>query len=446
MAGFLWGAATSAHQIEGYNDRSDWWAWEAAGNIAGGVGSGAACDHWNRADADLSLASSLGLNSYRFSVEWAKIEPEQGRWNENAFRWYETLLDHCEAKGLLPMLTLHHFTLPKWVADRGGFTNPESITWFSRYVTRVLERLGPRVPLWCTFNEPMVLALGSYLGGFMPPAVKDPASVSRASVNMFQAHAAAYRALHTRISHRTGPWRDVSLQVGIAHNMLDFLPDRWWHPIERSLAYVVSDYYNRRWLKAITGSKQSFGLPGLVPRAPTRTRLAKPTADFIGVNYYTKAYLRWRPRDASEGSVSGVPLGVAFARRNEEQTDVGWSIHPEGFRRVLLQAASYGLPIYVTENGCADRNDRLRSRYLQLHLREVARLIAEGEKIRGYYYWSLLDNFEWKEGFGPRFGLVRVDYGTFEREPRKSADLYRRIIDAHQGGAPSLDILDRIAE
>lgn len=370
------------------------------------------------------------------------MEPEEGRFDEDALAWYDTLLGHCERNGLTPMLTLHHFTLPLWVAKRGGFANPESIAWFGRYVAQLLERFGSRVPLWCTFNEPMVLALGSYLGGFMPPAVRDPAAVSRASVNMFQAHANAYHALHTRVGDRVGPWRDVPLQVGIAHNMLDFLPDRWWHPLERTLAFVVGEFYNRRWLKAITGNKQSFGLPGLIPAAPTRTRLAKPTADFIGVNYYTKAYVRWRPRDASEGTVAGVPLGIAFARRNEPVTDVGWAIHPEGFRRVLLSALSFGLPVYITENGLADKDDRLRGRYLVAHLREIARLIGEGENIRGYFHWSLLDNFEWKEGFGPRFGLVKVNYETFSREPRASAQLYKRIIEAHGGSSvPDLGVL-----
>jgi beta-glucosidase len=387
------------------------------------------------------MAAALQLGSYRFSVEWAKVEPEEGVWNEAALGWYEKLLDHCEKNGLLPMLTLHHFTTPQWLAKKGGFANPESITYFSRYVKKVIERLGARVPLWCTFNEPMVLALGSYLGGFMPPAVQDPKSVSGASVNIFQAHANAYSTIHDQIGERKGLWRDHPLQVGIAHNMLDFLPDRWWHPLERSLAMVVGDYYNRRWLKAVTGKKQSFGLPGLIPAAPTRTRLAKPSADFIGVNYYTKAYVRWRPRDATSGAVSGFPLGIAFARRNEEQTDVGWAIHPSGFRKILLQAASFGLPLYVTENGIADRKDRWRGKYLLLHLKEIARLIAEGEDIRGYYHWSLMDNFEWKEGFGPRFGLFRVDYGNFEREARPSAQLYRRIIEAHHGGAPDTNVL-----
>jgi beta-glucosidase len=326
------------------------------------------------------------------------------------------------------------------MASRGGFADPGSVALFGRYVSKVIEHFGARIPLWCTFNEPMVLALGSYLAGFMPPAVQDPARVSRASVHMFQAHAAAYAAIH-KIETRSGPWAKEPLQVGIAQNMLDFLPDRWWHPLERLLAWVIRGYYNGSWLKAIMGRKQSFGLLGLIPAAPTRTRSRRPTADFIGVNYYTKAYVRWRPRDASEGSLSGFPIGVAFARRNERQTDVGWAIHPAGFRRVLLQALSCGLPVYITENGLADRKDELRESHIRLHLLEIARLIAEGEDIRGYYHWSLLDNFEWREGFSPRFGLIHIDYETFTRTPRSSALAYRDLVRAHSGRAPRADLL-----
>ncbi|MGZ3700768.1 MAG: glycoside hydrolase family 1 protein, partial [Bdellovibrionota bacterium] len=332
------------------------------------------------------------------------------------------------------------FTLPAWLAEKGGFSNPESVAHFTRYAEKIVERLGARIPLWCTFNEPMVLALGSYLGGFMPPAVQEPKLVSRACVHMFQAHAAAYALIH-RISGRSGPFAGEAIQVGIAHNMLDFMPDRWWHPLERGFAAIIRRYYNGAWLNAVTGRKQNFGLPGLIPAAPTRTRLRKPTADFIGVNYYTKAYIRWRPRDASEGSLKGFPIGIAFARRNEEQTDVGWAIHPEGFRKILLQAASYGLPVYVTENGLADKDDKLRARFLALHLKEIARLVEEGENIKGYFHWSLLDNFEWKEGFGPRFGLFRVDYATMEREARGSALFYGDIVRAHGGAAPKSELI-----
>jgi beta-glucosidase/6-phospho-beta-glucosidase/beta-galactosidase len=184
--------------------------------------------------------------------------------------------------------------------------------------------------------------------------------------------------------------------------------------------------------------------PAVVPEAQGRR-----TVDFIGVNYYTKAYVQWRPRDAAAEHLSEAPVGLAFARRKEAASDLGWAVHPEGFRRMLRFAGRYGLPLYVTENGVADRDDDLRPRYLLSHLAQVARAISEdGLDIRGYYHWSLLDNFEWIKGFWPRFGLYQVDYDTFERKPTRSAELYRRIIDAHreEGRKPSLEVLAGIVD
>ncbi|MGZ3692727.1 MAG: glycoside hydrolase family 1 protein [Bdellovibrionota bacterium] len=426
--------------MEGYNRDSDWWRWECSGHVAGGIGSGAATDHWNRFKEDLALAAGLGVNTYRFSLEWAKVEPQPEQWNEEAFAWYESLLDECERLGLMPMLTLHHFTLPDWVAQTGGFSNEKSVEYFVRFTRKVVDRMGARIPLWCTFNEPMVYAIGAFLGGFMPPAVQEPKLVSEASTNIFLAHAEAYSIIHS-ISERSGPWKDKPLAVGIAHNMLDFMPDRWWHPLEHILARFTRRFYNQSWLNAVTGKKQSFSALGLIPKSSRKLSVVHKTADFIGVNYYTKAYIRWRPRDALEGSVQNFPLGIAFARRNEEQSDVGWAFHPAGFRRILKEAGRCGLPLFVTENGLADKKDTLRAKYLVTHLKEIAKLIKEGLDIRGYYHWSLLDNFEWKEGFGPRFGLFNVDYSNFQRTERKSAGVYRDIIKAHNGNVPDQEKL-----
>ncbi len=430
--------------MEGHNSASDWWRWEHDGHIEGGVVSGAACDHWGRAASDLELAAGLGTNTYRFSVEWAKLEPEEGRWNEDAFYWYSELLDHCERLSLLPMLTLHHFTLPAWLAEKGGFSSPDSVPAFQRFVEKVVERFGARVPLWCTFNEPMVLLMGSYVGGFMPPALFAPELFSRACLNILRAHLQAYDFIHSHISERTGPWNEVPIQVGIANNMLDFLPDRWWHGLEQGFAWVIRRFYNRSWLDALSGKRQHFGVPFVLPAPPELPEArGRRSMDFIGVNYYTKAYVKWRPRDSSGESLKQLPLGVAFARRKEEQSDLGWAHHPQGFRSVIREAAAYGLPLYITENGLADREDSLRPAYLLSHLKEVAQARREGIDIRGYYYWSLLDNFEWVKGFGPRFGLFHVDYQSFARTARSSALLYKKVIAAHQGGVgPSREILE----
>lgn len=429
--------------MEGHNSASDWWRWEHDGHIEGGVVSGAACDHWSKAAADLELAAGLGTNSYRFSVEWAKLEPAEGEWCEEAFSWYDSLLGHCERLGLVPMLTLHHFTLPAWLADKGGFSSPESVPAFQRFVEKVAARLGMRVPLWCTFNEPMVLLMGSYVGGFMPPALFAPELFGRACENILRAHLLAYDHLHANLTERSGPWQGLPLQVGVANNMLDFLPDRWWHPMEQGLARVIRRFYNRAWLDALTGRRQHFGVPFVLPRARSVAEArGRKLIDFVGVNYYTKAYVKWRPRDSSAETLKQLPLGVSFARRTEPQSDLGWAVHPAGFRSVLREAGSYGLPIYITENGLADREDSLRPAYLLSHLREVAGALKDGIDVRGFYYWSLLDNFEWVKGFGPRFGLFHVDYQTLARSARPSAQLFKRVIAAHQGGIrPSREIL-----
>lgn len=427
--GFLWGAATSSHQIEGGNDKNDWWSWEKDGNIEGGVSSGIAVDHWNRYREDLALAAKLGLNSYRFSVEWSRVEPLEGQWDESALDWYADLVTECEKLGLVPMLTLHHFTLPKWLADQGGFTSARSPQRFLRYVEKVVERLGARIPLWCTLNEPVVLTLGAYLGRFMPPAEFSPVKVSHNLANLLRAHALAYDCIHKGVSQREGPFSEIPLQVGLAQNLLRFLPDRSWHPIEQILTRTFHRFYNLAFIEAVLGKKQRFGILGLVPTPSQVTEaIGRRTVDFIGVNYYTKAYIQWRPKAPANERPPELPLGVTFARRTEAVSDLGWAIYPEGFRYLLDVVSQFKLPIYITENGIADRDDALRSEYIRLHIQEVERAIQRGVDIRGYYYWSLMDNFEWIKGFAPRFGLYRVDYETLERTPTGSASFFSGLI------------------
>jgi beta-glucosidase len=430
---FLWGAATSSHQIEGNNIHNDWWHWEQQGMCEGGARSGIATDHWNRYREDLRLAADIGLNSYRFSVEWSRIEPQEGQWNLEAMEWYRELIHECECLGLLPMLTLHHFTSPLWFAERGGFTHKRSPEIFSRYVAQVTRALGSRIPLWCTFNEPMVLVAGTYLGKFMPPGHYSPENAALACHHLLKAHVKAYEQIHQLSQHRGGPWKSHPVRVGIAHNMIDFKPDRKWHPIENALTQVFKRFYNRSWLDAITGKKQHFGVTGIIPYAEqVREALGRVTTDFIGINYYTKAYVQWRPKAPASERPAELPLGLSFARRTEDVSDMGWAIHPQGFQRMIELAASYGMPIYITENGIADREDRLRERFLKEHLDVMDRARCAGIDIRGYYYWSLLDNFEWIKGFGPRFGLYRVDYETLERSLNPSTQALTDRIKTHR--------------
>ena len=210
------------------------------------------------------------------------------------------------------------------------------------------------------------------------------------------------------------------------------MPDRKWHPIEQVLTRVFWRFYNRSWLDAVTGGPQNFGVPGLIPKSKrVEQAFGRLTSDFIGLNYYTKAYVQWRPRSAAPERPSALPLGVTFARRKEIVSDLEWALHPKGFAKMLKIVSRYGLPIYVTENGIADQKDELRPSYLISHLQEVAKAREAGLDIRGYFHWSLLDNFEWVKGFGPRFGLYRVNFETFERSPTRSALILKKLIESH---------------
>jgi len=434
---FLWGAATSSHQIDGNNQFNNWWAWEEKGAIEGGARSGNTADHWNRFREDLDLCVSLGLNSYRFSVEWSRLEPREGHWDSASFDWYHQLINECLSRNIIPMVTLHHFTLPQWQSEQGGFASSSILSRFATYVEKIHAVIGDRVKLWCTINEPMVFVSGSYLAGFMPPGICAPVMAAEANRNLLAAHVQAYDFLHRETNHE--------IQVGVAHNLMDFFADHKWHLLEQLIASRAHSFYNKGWLDALTGKKQKFGIPGLVPNPkPVLAALNRSTVDYVGVNYYTKAYLKWHPRQPAVEGGPTLPIGATFARKGEPRSDLEWAVHPEGFRKLLRFAASYGRPIIVTENGIADREDRLRPQFLYEHLRVLAQVISEGVDIRGYYHWSLIDNFEWIKGFKPRFGLYHIDYETLKRTARPSAHLYRTVIAAHQGsGSPQVEALEK---
>jgi beta-glucosidase len=438
---FLWGAATSSHQIEGYNDKNDWWAWESLGKIERGERSGPCTDHWNRFRDDLKLAADLGLNSYRFSVEWSRLEPQEGKWDSEAFDWYRELILECERLGLVPMLTLQHFTLPLWMAEQGGFSWERSPELFARFTRQVVERLGSKVALWCTINEPMVMTAGSYLGQFMPPALYSPEKARMACYHLLKSHVLAYDLIHREIPKSDSSFKDIPVQVGIAHNVIDFVADRSRSVIERWLAEQFHQFYNLAWLDAITGREQQFSFPLLMAPAPTVPEaMGRLTVDYLGINYYTRARVQFTPK------WNGLPINVAFARDGERASDVDWPIHPQGLQKMLKIAGGYQLPIYITENGIADKSDHLRTDYIRDHVRELALASQNGVDVRGYYHWSLLDNFEWVKGFEPRFGLYQVDYSTFERKATQSAYFYQEVIERHLslGGRPQ-DLGDLIA-
>ncbi|NMP21330.1 glycoside hydrolase family 1 protein [Sulfobacillus harzensis] len=386
---FLFGAATSSHQIEG-NQQNDWTDWEESGH--GVEPSGRATDHWERWADDLALFKSLGLNAYRFSLEWSRIEPEPGQFDRNALAQYRAMILRMRELGLQPLLTLHHFTFPRWVAKRGGFVHPEAHQWFNRYTTQVMRHLGDIVDLFVTTNEPMVLVVMGYLIALWPPGGHGFRRAFRLIDRLVDAHRAAYRTIK---DFKPDAW------VGVAHHLIAFHP--WTQlPWDRATAAVLRHLMNDRFMDKV-GAEQ----------------------DFIGVNYYTRQYGRLLGGLHPVQSRPGMPL-----------TDLGWEIYPQGLLEVLRRVGRFRRPILITENGIATSQDQVRSTYIRDHLSQVAIAQQEGLDIRGYFYWSALDNFEWAEGYRPRFGLIGVNYDTLERNLRPSAAVYRAIIEANRGQYP----------
>ncbi|HXF81593.1 MAG TPA: glycoside hydrolase family 1 protein [bacterium] len=392
--GFRWGTATSAHQVEGGNRHNDWWVWEQEGRVRGGQRSGEACRWWTDAEADFDRAAALHQNAHRLSIEWSRIEPVPDRWDEAALDRYRQLVAALRARGLEPMVTLHHFTNPRWLAERGGWERADTPARFVRFVERVIPALREHVALWCTLNEPVGWALSAYGAGRWPPGRRSLRAVRRVLDNLARAHAAAYRAIH-----RLQP----EAQVGIAHYIRLFDPADPRSPLDRAVAAGYDRVVNRAFLDALT-------------------RGAARPLDFLGVNYYT------RDRVAFDLRRPGRLFGRRFPTPGAPQSDGGYGeIYPEGMYRALHLAARYAAVLYVTENGLPDADDDQRGAFIVDHLRAVRRAIADGLSVRGYYHWSLVDNFEWTEGWSLRFGLIAVDPTTQERRLRPSARLYAEI-------------------
>ncbi|MEA2682701.1 MAG: beta-glucosidase [Chloroflexota bacterium] len=411
--GFLWGAATASHQVEGNNSNNDWWRWEQLpGKINDGTRSGLACDHYNRFRDDFQVLHGMGHNAHRLSLEWSRIEPTPGRYDASAIAHYREVIGALLELGMMPMVTLHHFTNPLWLADRGGWENPSVVESFRQYARLCADQLGDLVTLWVTINEPNVYAYQCYTAGLWDPEKKDFFAASRVLRNMVRGHAAAYREIKAS-AHGSRS------RVGVAQHLRVFEPWRAWSPLDRLAAAFPHRAFNHWFLRACVTGHAGFPL-GLAQRVPE----AIDTLDYIGVNYYSRDMVSFRP-----GAV-GSMFSQTFSKPGRPLSDFSMEIYPEGFHTVLMDTwQTYGLPIYVTENGVADARDRFRGPALIGHLAEMARSQRDGADIRGYLHWSSMDNFEWSEGYSMRFGLVEVDFDTQERRPRASAALYSRVIE-----------------
>jgi len=393
--GFLWGCATAAHQVEGGNHGCDWWEFERRGGIKTGESADPACDHYHRFREDFALLRRLNNNAHRLSVEWSRIEPEPGEFDTVQIAHYREVLSELRAQGMAPMVTLHHFTSPIWFARRGGWAAPEAVEAWLPFVRRVARDLGDLVALWCTINEPNIYAYQGWLTGEFPPGRRgDLVGALRVLANLRRAHEAAYRELH-----RLTP----DVPVGLAHHEWVLEPARPDRRRDR-LAAAIGRGFMGRW-----------------PVGGRLRPVLEAPADYVGLNHYTGSLVAFDLRRPGEGfgrrlNPPGVPV-----------SDFGWAVRPPWLRSSLLALRRLGKPIYVTENGIATADDRVRVRFLGDVLEQLWGAIQEGADVRGYFHWTSLDNFEWHHGYSMRFGLIAVDLRTQERTVKPSGWLYAEI-------------------
>jgi beta-glucosidase len=411
---FLWGTATAAHQVEGGNDKNDWSVFEQQpGRIARGERSGRAVDHWNRVGEDIGLMERLGANAYRFSIEWSRLENSDGNWDDPAWAHYQDEVRQLLAAGIQPMVTLHHFTFPRWLG--GGVLDPGLPERFGRFAKEAARRL-PEVTLWCTINEPNVLLFNGFVDGIWPPAVKDPVKASAAFAGLLRAHASASAGVRAVIPQA---------RIGVAMHLRAFDVLRAWFLPDWMAASSAAKAFNWAFYDSILSGRIRFAPPGF-PRLDEAVPGLRGSADWFGVNYYTRDLVGFSP-----GKPGQVTLAVGPGPTNA----LGWEIYPEGLLQLLRAAhARYRLPLYVTENGVDDRGGTLRPLFILGHLRAVARATREGIPVLGYFHWSLMDNFEWTDGFAPRFGLYRVDYPSLDRSPASGAETFAALADEVRRG------------
>ncbi|MBI5414414.1 glycoside hydrolase family 1 protein [Candidatus Peregrinibacteria bacterium] len=400
---FLWGASTAAYQVEG-GITNDWSEWEQKNaerlsrtwkkefpNLREELQkmakdpknyiSGNACDHFHRYEEDFDLMKSLGINSYRFSIEWARVEPEEGKFSDEALAHYKKVVQALTKRNIRPIVTLWHFTLPIWIRDQGLWESKKTGEYFLRYAEKVVQALSPDVQFWVTLNEPEIYGGMAYLTALWPPQKRSVFRYLRARKNLISAHKKAY-FLIKKIS--------PNAKVGIAQNNVLMEPYKN-KLINRILCAMYHYWGNESFLWRIRG-----------------------TFDFYGLNFYLRSQIHifWGKNHIKEKS-----------------SDMNWELSPESIYPLLKNFQKFGKPIYILENGLADAADTHRAWYIRSILKYVEKAIQEGIDVRGYFYWSLLDNFEWDKGFWPRFGLIEIDYkNNLQRTIRKSAYEYAKII------------------
>lgn len=406
--GFLWGCATASHQVEGSNTNNNWWKWEQDGHT--NDKSGLACDWWGgRWKEDFDRAAEAGQNAHRLSVEWSRIQPAPDRWDEDALDRYRLMLRGLKERGMMPMVSLHHFSDPLWLAELNGWETQAVVPFFEKFVRKTVEALKEYCSLWCTINEPNIYTLIGYVEGSFPPGKHDLRLSLTVQANMARAHAAAYRTIHEL---------QPEARVGYALHFRPMVPAKPWFPLDRLERNIHFDAINMAFPSAISGG---------VMRSPVgkiNIPEAKNTQDYFGLNYYaqdTVAFDLSRPSEL---------FGRRFYPDGSDVSDTRMNANtPEGFFNAFkwIVKTYPNLPILVTENGIEDVSDRMRPRYLAQHVHQMWRAVNFNWPVKGYFHWSLVDNFEWERGWTQRFGLWALDVETQKRTKRPSADLYAEI-------------------
>ena len=391
------GAATASLQIEGGDRNNSWFDWCEAGKVDHNDHCISACDHWNRYLEDIQLMAEMGLQTYRLSIEWSRIFPRRKEVDFSAVDHYRKILEELLNRGIEPVVTLHHFSNPRWLEKNGGWLCPSILDDFLFYVRTCVEGFGNFVDRWITINEPNVYLFGGYIEGHWPPGNKSVLKYLKGARNMILAHNAAYHEIHTL---------QQMAKVGVAHHLRVFeRADQ--ASLTRLSARVQEFLFQDIFLEGMTRSYLPFPLDiGDQPHP-------KRTCDFIGINYYSRDMIQGLQR---------------FTLEDSPRNDLDWEIYPHGLYRVCKMVHDrYGLPISITENGIADAADTRRSRFIHDHLMEIHKACHDGVNIQDYFHWSLMDNFEWAEGYAPRFGLIEIDYSSQERIWRNSGRFYQDI-------------------
>ena len=458
--GFLYGCAIAEQQNSGAENcpKSNWSNWEATSfpdgrpHIKDGQRSGKACDHWNLYEVDIKLMQELGLNSFRLSLAWDRIEPEQGVFSEDALQHYSDEVDALLKAGIKPMITLHQFAHPMWFENLGAFEKEENIQHFVRYAKKIFEKLGDRVHLWCTINEPTIYMFQGYLpfNRVFPPAKENDLLDSyklatKVLKHLLMAHTEVYLTLK-------GMDHGHEAKIGLVHQYLKFNAQHWYDPIERIpgklLNYLMIDSVIQ-FLKTGTFDYGWGPLFSETYHAPIDKRSKVPAAqqisDFVGLNYYSRVLLKFELENLLKGEINKVLDSVPDP--GETMTDMPYAIYPEGIYHALFRMATIGLPIYVTETGAPDHNntnDERRQRWITEYLKAISLAREDGVDVNGIFYWTLTDNFEWSYGYLEKFGLFAVDLETQERTIKDGGKLYAKIVHGARQGKYSNHTKDYI--